>query len=223
MTITDKFFVVVYPQDPEIKPLLDGIKAVADPSQKSLAHITVKGPYKGTSRYEQKKHFAEYNKQIRGKKLKIEGISNFFKDNQNTVFFKCDDSEKLRRIWNEQGRKTYKEFHPHITIYDGNDRSFANRLFNTINNHGIDFSFYMNNLDIYTSSKYQSSWLILKNQLDYPLLSRISDFRLNEYSIDQLTEEQRLNIINKLCAALKEQTSKQIPSSRLSLSTRLSV
>lgn len=53
-------------------------------------------------------------------------VGNFFDYGQNTVFFKCDDNKNLRKIWKKKG---YKDFKPHITLYDGKNKEFAQKLF----------------------------------------------------------------------------------------------
>jgi uncharacterized radical SAM superfamily protein len=45
MNNTPKNFYVLYPKDKKIKDTLNAIKILSDNSQRTAAHITVRGPY----------------------------------------------------------------------------------------------------------------------------------------------------------------------------------
>lgn len=190
----NKFFFVIYFHDAFIKMMLDSLRLVADPSQSNLAHITVKGPYQ---RFE-KKRLQEDTVQIRGKEIGVNGAGCFFSETQNTVFFKCLYNKELYHIWNSKEYKTYKEFHPHITIYDGDDVHFSRRLYEAINKYNIKFSFKVDELEIY-SSKYKNNLFSLKDEVDYLFLSKLSGMLITKDNIENYTNEQRITIIEKLC------------------------
>jgi 2'-5' RNA ligase len=193
-----RFFFVIYLHNEAIKSILDGMRIVADPSQKNFSHITVKGPYRSS----QKKRLLHDNKLIEGKEIKVLGAGNFFSDKQNTVFLECEDKEELYSIWKTKENKDYKEFHPHITIYDGKNRDFAEDLFKTIDSYNINFSFIVDKLDIY-SSAHKENLFNLKTQVDYSLLSRITSFNINQENVGELSNSERIEIINKLCNVLE--------------------
>jgi 2'-5' RNA ligase len=192
-----KYFFLIYLND-SVKQILDGMRLIADPMQKNNSHITVKGPYKTA----QRKKLVDDNKLIKGKDVKVVGAGKFFEANQNTVFFECEDNPELFEIWNGKEEKSYKEFHPHITIYDGENRNFADRLFNIIDAHSIAFSFTVEKLTLYSSLDKNRDFFHLKRQTDYQFLSRMVEFDINQDNIDTLSDEQRLDIIDKLCELL---------------------
>ena len=192
-----RFFFVIYLHSETIKTILDGMRIIADPLQRNSSHITVKGPYRNI----QKKRLLEDNELIHGKEIRVIGAGNFFDGNQNTVFLKCEDKPELYTIWKSKEEKTYKEFHPHITVYDGSDRSFATKLFETINAYPIKFSFLVDKLDLYSSAD-KTKLFNLRTQVDYGLLSNITSTEIRQDNIDTLSETQRLTIVDRLCSYL---------------------
>jgi 2'-5' RNA ligase len=193
-----RFFFVIYLHNETIKAVLDGMRIIADPLQRNFSHITVKGPYRNI----QKKRLNEDSKLIQGKEIKVLGAGNFFVDNQNTVFLKCEEKEELYTIWKTKEEKTYKEFHPHITIYDGDNRLFAKQLFDTINSHKINFSFVVDKLELYSSAD-KNKLFNLKHQVDYLLLSKIAGITITQENIDKLSNQKRVELIDKLCDILE--------------------
>ena len=79
-----------------------------------------------------------------GETINISAVDNFFEFNQNTVFFKIDENEKLRKIWK---KVTYNDFKPHITIYDGKDRQYAIKLFNALRHNFSPFLYRVEKLN----------------------------------------------------------------------------
>ena len=193
-----KFFFVIYLHNDTIKAVLDGMRLIADPLQRNFSHITIKGPYRNI----QKKRLIQDSKLIQGKEIKVLGAGNFFVDNQNTVFLKCEEKQELYNIWKAKEEKTYKEFHPHITIYDGDDRLFAENLFDTINSHKINFSFVVDKLELYSSA--DKAKLFNLRQQDYSILSKIAGVNINQDTIDKLSDNQRIIMIDKLCDILEK-------------------
>jgi 2'-5' RNA ligase len=193
-----RFFFVIYLHNDTVRGILDGMRLIADPMQRNFSHITVKGPYRNI----QKKRLFEDSKLIEGKEIRVSGAGNFFTDNQNTVFLKCEEKQELYTIWKTKEGRTYSEFHPHITIYDGADRSFANKLFSTIDAHKINFSFIVEKLELYSSAD-KTKLFNLNAQLDYSLLSKITGINIRPDNIDKLSDQQRISAIDKLCGILE--------------------
>jgi 2'-5' RNA ligase len=193
-----KFFFVIYPGSEFIKSILDGMRVIADPSQRNFSHITVKGPYITA----QKKRLMEDNQLIKGQEIQVLGAGNFFVDRQNTVFFKCEDNEELYKVWKSKKGRTYKEFHPHITIYDGDDRDFACKLYQTINIFNIHFHFIAKELEIYASA-HKKQMYNLRTQVNYSFISAVTKIMISQDNIDSLSESQRILAIRRLCKTLK--------------------
>lgn len=193
----EKYFFVIYFKNEIVKNLLNSLRLVADPSQNNVAHLTVKGPYFS----KQLKKLSEDKQLIEGKSIEIIGVGNFFSEHQNTVFLRCENKIELRQIWQSKETKTYKTFHPHITIYDGDDSDYANHLFNTLDSHHINLHLEVGKLDLYsTQDKY--SFLNLHHSIDYNLLSETTGCNVTSQEIISLDENSRLNMIDKLSEKL---------------------
>ncbi|HEX2787387.1 MAG TPA: hypothetical protein VHP32_05725 [Ignavibacteria bacterium] len=193
--MSKKSFFVIYINDNDLKTIIDSIRVVADPQQKSSSHVTVKGPYKTN----QVKRLQEESKAIEGKYFPVFGVGTFFHLNQNTVFWRCSNENILHDIWKTKSKKTYDDYHPHITIYDGTDRNYAQKLFKIINFFDIHFSFKINKLEIYSSNPLFN----LKTFADYEFITREVGYDINKNNIDNLTPKQRLYIVSKLCKKLQ--------------------
>lgn len=195
----EKFFFVIYFKNEKVKQVLNGLRLVADPSQNNIAHLTVKGPYIS----KQLKKLNEDKKLIEGKSIDIIGVGNFFTENQNTVFFKCAEKVELKKIWETKEIKTYKEFHPHITIYDGNNKKYARNLYKTLNSHRLEFSLEIDELDLYSTND-KFTLFNLKNSVNYEMLSHAAGHKVSSKEIASLNEDSRLEIIDKLSETLIE-------------------
>ncbi len=121
-----KTFYVAYPKDKFLKNCLNSLKILANMQQRTEAHITIRGPYK---RRLAKNYIEEYSNIISNVKLNIFKVDNFFQYNQNTVFYRCDDNELLRKVWK---KFSYNNFNPHITIYDGRDSEWAKKIYDVL-------------------------------------------------------------------------------------------
>ena len=196
--MTSKFFFVIYPGSEFIKSILDGMRLIADPSQKNFSHITVKGPYVT----KQKKQLIEDNELVKGKEIQVLGAGKFFANKQSTVFFRCEDDKELYEVWKSKKERTYKEFHPHITIYDGENREFACKLFDTINSLDIHFYFVAKELEMY-ASMHKKHMYNLKTQVKYPFISAVTRIDISQENIDSLSDNQRIVAIRRLCKTLK--------------------
>jgi 2'-5' RNA ligase len=127
-----RFFYGLYVKNEELAASLDLIRFLAEPKFFRRAHITVRGPY--TQR------IADQIASIsRGKTYQIVfgGIGNFFEGKQNTVFLKCE-VPGIEEVWSKPdfGNKIT----PHVTFYDGTERTFAYGILNELNSYRWDFS-----------------------------------------------------------------------------------
>ena len=138
---------------------------------------------------------------MRGKTIDVIGVGNFFTENQNTVFLKCADKIELKQIWESKENKTYKEFHPHITIYDGDDKKYAKSLFKILNSRNIKFSLEIDELDLYSTND-KFTLFNLKNSVNYEMLSQAAGHKVSSNEISLLNENSRLEIIDKLSETL---------------------
>jgi len=137
-----RYFEVINIDYKNAQTFVDGIRLFANSKIKHKAHVTIKGPSQSKIVPERIK----YENQI----IKITGIGNFFSENQNTVFLKCELEERLKKLIN---KPDFGSGNPHITLYDGEDNEFANQLFQLGQNYSIKFQFIVNELDIIKSNK----------------------------------------------------------------------
>jgi 2'-5' RNA ligase len=207
----NRYFFVIYFYDEILRATLNALRLIADSRQRNLSHITVKGPYTTN----QKKRLLMDSDEVKGTDLKVIGTGNFFEGTQNTVFLKCEDNEDLYNIWKSKEEKSFKEFHPHITIYDGNDRVYAQRIYDSLKSYRINFSFKVDKLEIY-SSKDKDILFNLKNQVDYNFLTTISNVIITENNVDMLSQDERIRIISILGSFLQYRSRKNILASKIS-------
>lgn len=195
MSNTNRYFFIIDLKEGEIPPLVNCLKILADPKQWNEAHITVKGPYKTN----QKKIFENDNKILKpGIQLSILGVGNFFNENQNTVYLKCEKHEILQSIWETKTNRTFKNFNPHITICDNKDKEFSEEIFRIINNYNIKFVVNIEKLNLY-SSKDKYKLFNLRDNISYLKLNDILGENINSKNIDKISKENRLKYIEKIC------------------------
>lgn len=205
MNIMPKNFYVLYTKDKAIEDMLNAIKNFSDDSQRTSAHITVCGPY---SRKLPQLKVDSFSKKISNTLLRFSGVGNFFNYGQNTVFFKCDDNKGLRKIWKKTG---YKDFKPHITLYDGDDKEFAKKLFNKLQQNFKPFDFKVDKLS-YLESKSSDEMEFYRHRLKQDLvnfehLKSILKIDLNKEKIKAIDECSKLDYISKFNTQLYQRIS----------------
>ncbi len=203
MNNTPKSFYVLYPKDKVTKNILDAIKVLSDDSQRTGAHITVRGPY---SKKLRQSKVDTCSQDITDTSLHFSKVGNFFDYGQNTVFFKCDDNENLRKIWNKKG---YEDFEPHVTLYDGTDKKFAERLFYKLQQNFQPFEFKVDKLS-YLESKSKSSdtmgfyrHRLKQDFVNFKPLKDILNTDIDKEKISKIKEHNKLKYIGKLCQNIK--------------------
>lgn len=200
MNNSPKSFYVLYSKDKKIEDTLNAIKILSDDSQRTAAHITVRGPY---LRKLPKTKVATFSENIANTSLHFSGVGNFFDYGQNTVFFKCDDNEKLKNIWKKTG---YKDFKPHITLYDGADKVFARKLFEILQKSFKSFEFKVDQLS-FLESKSSDEMDFYRQRLkqdlvNYEHFKEVLNIDIDKEKIHTIDEYQKLNYISKLNAQL---------------------
>jgi len=193
-------FYVVYPSSEKIRLLVNAIRVIAEENQRTQVHITVRGPY--SKRLSQPKE-KEYSSIISKEEICVKGVSNFFESNQNTVFFECEENSNLRKIWK---KTTYKDYNPHITLYDGNDKLFASELFEVLNQGFKSFSFRINEISwLEPKNKEKLALFHLINIVDFDNLSKELGQELKLSNIGDLSNDARLRYISILSKKLYNQ------------------
>jgi len=185
-----RVFYVLPVKEKRLSECLDAIRFLCNPSEKQKAHITVRGPY------QKKIDVRSINEKVLGKIVSIDGVGNFFGSNQNTVFFRCS-APILREIWHKQDFP----FNPHLTIYDGSSGDFAHRLYKLISNHTYALRFRAEELEPIVARRGQNS-LDLALSFNSELVRRVVGAKVSVSEVQELSEERRLEMIEKLCKHL---------------------
>ena len=186
---SDKFYAIFIPGG-LIKDCIDAIRFISLPTEKKPAHITVRGPYK---RRIAQKHLINFNNEIKGSFIRITGVGNFFSNNQNTVYLSCE-GVTLRKTWK---KKDYG-YHPHITLYDGNDKKFSYDLYNALRKFKINLSFKAESLTLVKKSNGQISFE-LKLDLAKEILKNVLGNSLENYvDIEKLSADDKLSLIENI-------------------------
>lgn len=193
-------FYVLYPSNKNLRNLLNTLKVFADENQRTEAHITVRGPYvKKLSKNDVKK----FSDIISNEVISISKVDNFFASNQNTVFFNCEENENLKAIWK---KITYNDFKPHVTIYDGNDREFAIKLFKILASDFRPFKYRVSGLTwLEPKSNDELKLFYLKVITDYDnVLQDILKISKSDIDFSSLSQTKRLSQIAKIAKKLYE-------------------
>jgi hypothetical protein len=188
-----RVFYVFYSRDQHDQSVLDAICYLADPSEKNRAHVTVRGPYR------QKRGVPAVSRALDGSEIDVTGVDAFFEPGQNTVFFAVS-SPGLARVWH---KPDYPDSKPHLTIYDGESREFAVKLRSRLQQVNPRFRFKATALAPIVTRKGQGS-LELRTAFDEDLVKAVTGTGVNADAVSELPEEQRIDLIAKLCARLAQ-------------------
>lgn len=181
-----------------LRPTLPGscltvLRLLANPERRMAAHITVRGPYK--------KVWSDYRleKRIAATRIAIQRLDKF-SPGVPIVCFICKPFD-LKPIWFDHGSRS---FYPHITIYDGDSPSIAKEVHAAIDRYQYRFSFAGSNLMV------TKNWgPCLKTpdvSFDQRAMCNITGRILNRPIIESLPFEERLSLIDKICAYLSKQS-----------------
>lgn len=192
-------FYVAYPSDDLIKLYINAIRVIAEETQRTQVHITVRGPYR---KQLSKAEVENFSSKIKGEEIVVNDIGNFFDSNQNTVFFNCFENENLRNVWK---KTTYNKFNPHLTIYDGDDKFYANEIFSRLKEKFVPFVFHIEELSwLEPKNKEKLELFHLKSIIDFEKVSLLLNYDLNLSSIKGLHKTDRLKFISILAEKLYE-------------------
>ena len=193
-----RIFYVVYFDDPRLQAALDAIRFIANPKEKTRAHITVRGPYTKSI------NAAALKTKIQGTEVMADGIDSFFREDQNTVFIKCC-AERLREVW----QKVDFGFNPHITIYDGPSREFALMLQGRLATLPSTFYFAVGQVTRLVTHKGQYT-TSLREAFDERLTSRLLGEPLGISEIERMAPTQRVALIELIARELPEFSSSTV-------------
>jgi 2'-5' RNA ligase len=198
MSLPRRVFYVVYSSDEYRQHILDAIRYLADPNEKSRAHVTLRGPYT------QQHGMIAAKRAVDGSEIIVTGVDAFLRPRQNTVFFDVS-APGLAGIWH---KPSYPEFRPHLTIYDGQSRHFAKSLWSKLKALNPTFSFRASALEPLITTKGQGS-LELRSAFDEALVSQLTGRHVTVDEVPQLSEDDRIDLIAKLCSRLTDEATSE--------------
>ena len=189
-----RWFNVLYFED-AIQACLDAIVLFANPTEKNRAHITIQGPY------ERRQNIESVAEELVGTEVAVVGVNKFFSDTQNTVYLNCG-SEAIRRHWH----KPDYPFNPHITLYDGPSREFAQSLVNELKSQKLYFRALIGGVKSLSSVPGQSSFEPLLG-LNFEIIRVVTGEHFMTQTIATAEPWQRLMYIQRLFTHLTWQMS----------------
>jgi len=185
-----KWFVVIYPHDDELRAYLDALIFLANPMEKDAAHITIQGPKSSA------KNVSSISQQIRGKKVAVMGVGRFFEGQQNTVYLRMD-GEIIRKFWD----KPNLPYRPHLTIYDGPSRPFAEKIYEILSRTRPWFQMVCGDCQTVNSISGQKSLKLLLN-LDKNRLASVMGMPFDVDTIKSMPEYRRIMFMERICPQL---------------------
>lgn len=197
-----RIFYVLYPAEPALQSGLDAIRFLANPREKERAHLTVRGP---CARHYQARTLARLNDKIAGAVVQVSEPRTFWHGAQNTVYLSCS-ADALRAVWH----KPDYDYHPHITVYDGDSRELSAALLALLSRRPLLFSFRAARLLPLLSVKGQTS-LTLQTSVALDELSRLVGRPLSLAAAQTLDLETRLRLIERVWNDLGERCGTPAP------------
>lgn len=185
-------FYVVYFNDRRLQAALDAMRFIANPREKTPAHMTVRGPYA------QLYHLHRQQRMVSGTEVSATGVNAFFYEEQNTVFIQCE-SVKLREVW----KKRDFDFSPHITLYNGSSRQFATALLDRLDGVMIRFTFLIDEMRPLETYKGQSSsWL--RESFDEEFAGEVIGRPIKALEVDTMSDQLRISLIERFARNLSK-------------------
>lgn len=187
-----KIFYVVYAKEEKLDSCLNAIRLLCDPEQRNPAHLTIRGPY---SKRAKSRDLEKWNKELQSNLVFVKGGGTFFNESQNTVFLLCEASS-INQVWY---KPDYRDGIPHITLYDGKSREFAEKLSKVLEKYEPQINFKVTKLEpLRTRQGSITSKIFNEPEFVKDVLEEDIDFS----AIQNLTVEKRLQLIEKLFAKL---------------------
>lgn len=181
-----RWFTFIEIENQKVQSLLNAVLFIADPSEKTAAHLTLGGPY--TNQPE----LIDVRRALVGTEISVVGVRNFFNHGQNTVYLDCG-SPLIEEFWD---KKDYG-FNPHITIYDGASREFAEKLYKRLKSQKPFFKFFIGDVFAQSSVKGQQTFDL---RLEFNI-EELGGLIGSDYSLSKLQREEewrRLMLIDRI-------------------------
>ena len=202
------YLVILYISDDILAPCLELVRRICDPESHSKPHVTMRGPVrrridtppKWESGQIARLTLVEAGQFISSNKAKV---------TQNTIFIRCDLHEQADMHYTPD----YPTSFPHITLYDGLSRTFANKLLALLEKYSW-------HLDVHLSSKTNLKKIDLvkrkkksRSTVKYSprakaLFAELSGMELKKELIENMSDEERLKVTSLICEYLHNKLAK---------------
>lgn len=163
-----RYFFFIYPKDPRLTKHIDMCVYLLNPLEKWPAHITVAGPF-------ERKTESRLNIAFDTTVFAM-GMSNFFNQNQTTVFINVGLKD-IKRIWKKPDY--LGKMIPHMSIYNGDDIDYAKAVYMRLAPMRPFFSFEIDGMYRIASEKGQGR-STLRERLDLDVLPQLSGRNIDD-------------------------------------------
>jgi 2'-5' RNA ligase len=206
MNTSEKYFYVINIDDdvnPYIYAFVNTLRLIASPHTKNEAHVTVIGPRDEPLGDDQKE---AYNETLEDKSLIINGVGRFFNPGQSTVYLSCRPD--LEEVWLEKvwSKPDYNGMKPHLTIYDGKYRKFAQKIFDKLNNNmNICFSIddmELKDIDSEKKTKKRAQDSHLMGEMENWMIRLATGREISKNQIPNLDDQEKINLISDVWSTL---------------------
>lgn len=192
------YFGVCFISDKDVRSLLNLAVMICDPDEKMPTHITVSGPFNN------KTHNIDHLENVEGQPVSIIGAGQFRSADQATVYLKCG-FPSIKDVW----EKKHYGFNPHITLYDGKNFSFSDKLYERLKKIRLFFHFGTTNVKLLKTIKGQKSF-DLSYDIDYQYAQKITNLKLTLEKVRYLSEDERINYVLKLLNVLVKKSQPEL-------------
>ncbi len=192
--MSEKVFYISYFSDRKVQTSLDSMKLLCNPFTSLRAHITLRGPYK------RKFSMPRLTERSKNLEIKITGVNAFLGQKQNTVFLECQKDLFIETFWKKDD---YSDIVPHITIYNGESRYFAENLLERLSRTSINFTTELKGITEYVS-KVQKKSLISGNPflINDLFSNQIIDLPFSFDDIIHFTDEEKIRNVELIAEKL---------------------
>ena len=189
----ERFFNILLLGDARIQTCLNAIIYLANSNEKEQAHITFQGPFEKVG----DAHKAILGLDARSSVIRFNGVGSFINERQSTVYLNVE-CDFVRRHW----KKAAGFDTPHLTIYDGKSRSFAESLLEALSKFRLQFEVPAGSIETAQSVSGQSR-LFLALNLDQAEFEAVSGMQFSHFLKRASDEWFRLMVIERLCSRLE--------------------
>jgi len=188
-----RVFYVAFLDDSELRHAFDAIRLIASPREKLKTHITIRGPY--PQRYRVPRAEAV----VGSAKIMIQGVGCFFSARQTTVFLEVQSEGLIRALY----KPDYPKSVPHLTLYDGPNRRFAESLYELFRSLNLVFKFKTEGLSPVVLTAGQSNFDV-RLEMNGFILRQFTDLDLSVPSLVTLSDLERLQAIEEIALRMIE-------------------